>query len=167
MASAIGFEREIKRKDASVRMHMLVAIGAATFSSLSILNWISTGTGDPNRVAAGIVGGVGFLGAAAVVKDGQPGGRINGLNTASGIWVTAAIGTAVGHGYFTVGGMSTLLTIFVQHGVFFILRPKFWIGWYNRLCGDDGAADEEQDDDGAEPMDTVSPDDGGESKDGN
>lgn len=68
LASVIGFEREIRNKPATVRMHILVGAGSATFVGVALLNTYEWNLGDPNRVAAGIASGVGFLGAGTIFK---------------------------------------------------------------------------------------------------
>jgi len=85
-----------------------------------------TAAGDPSRIAAGICSGVGFLGAATIFKGEAGTADVTGLSTAAGIWTVAAIGTAVGYGYYAVGGMTTALIVVVQHGLLFFFSPKFW-----------------------------------------
>jgi putative Mg2+ transporter-C (MgtC) family protein len=86
---AIGIERELMGSPAGDRTFSLVAMGAALFTALSIEAF---GGGSPDRVAANIVTGVGFLGGGMILKDG---GNVRGLTTAAGIWATAALGMAV------------------------------------------------------------------------
>lgn len=114
LGGLLGIEREQKGKAAGVRTHMLVAMGAAMF----VL--VSTQTGmlsaDLSRVIQGIVAGVGFLGAGAILK-GHVKGRsddeeqVKGLTTAAGIWLTAAIGVAAGMGREATAVLSTLLAL--------------------------------------------------------
>ena len=102
LGGVIGLEREKKGVSAGLRTHILVTVGATLvmLTSLYLYN-IYQKEGcviDPGRIAAGVVTGVGFLGAGAIIrsKDG-----IHGLTTAASIWVSAAIGLAVGCGYFS------------------------------------------------------------------
>lgn len=120
LPSLIGFEREAKNKPASVRMHMMVAAGSATFVGTALMNTVLWNLGDVNRVAAGVASGVGFLGAATITKKED---RIDGLNTASGIWLVAAIGFTVANGYWMIGLLVTLLAVVTQFGALFFLTP--------------------------------------------
>ena len=100
----LGLDREIHRKPAGLRTHMMVALGSAAFTAATLQlfeqmrqqgdRW--TGV-DPIRVISGIVGGVGFLGAAAII---QSRGAIEGVTTAASIWVVGAVGVACGAGYY-------------------------------------------------------------------
>lgn len=93
VGALIGYERESAGKPASVRTHGMVCLGAALFTLVSTEGF--GGTGDPGRVASQIVTGIGFLGAGAILHDRS---GAHGLTTAASLWVTAAIGTAVGVG---------------------------------------------------------------------
>jgi putative Mg2+ transporter-C (MgtC) family protein len=101
---AIGFEREIHGHPAGLRTHMLVAMGSALFTVLSIYGFQDQPGGgtapvDPTRIAAQIVSGIGFLGAGAILKDGIV---IRGLTTAASLWATAAVGMAAGAGEYVI-----------------------------------------------------------------
>ncbi len=99
----IGMDRERKAKAAGLRTHMLTGVGACLFTSLSIAAFPD---GDPTRIASNIVTGIGFLGAGTIiVRNNQP----HELTTAASIWVTAAIGMAVGTNAFLVAITGTLL----------------------------------------------------------
>src|SRR5262245_3194893 len=87
LGALIGAEREFLRKPAGLRTNALICLGSTLFTILSIA--IDQTRGDPARIAAQIIPGVGFLGAGAIIRDQ---GRIVGLTTAAGIWVVAAIG---------------------------------------------------------------------------
>jgi len=89
LGAALGFEREVGAQPAGLRTHMLVSLGAALFT----LAGADLGRGDPVRVAAQVVTGIGFLGGGAIFKEGI---NVRGLTTAASLWVTAAIGLAVG-----------------------------------------------------------------------
>jgi putative Mg2+ transporter-C (MgtC) family protein len=102
LGALIGMEREIHGHPAGIRTHMLVALGSALFTVLSIHGFgQGPGTGiDPTRIAAQIVTGIGFLGAGAILKDGIV---IRGLTTAASLWATAAVGLAAGAGEYLIG----------------------------------------------------------------
>jgi putative Mg2+ transporter-C (MgtC) family protein len=97
LGTVVGYEREHEGKPAGMRTHGMVALGAALFTVVSIYGFGSAG--DPARVAAQIVTGVGFLGAGAILHQR---GSVRGLTTAASLWVTAAIGTAVGAGMHAI-----------------------------------------------------------------
>jgi putative Mg2+ transporter-C (MgtC) family protein len=104
LGAAIGLEREVHAHPAGIRTHLLVSLGSAGFTVLSIAGF-GPGPVDPTRIAAQIVTGIGFLGAGAILKDGV---RVRGLTTAASLWVVAAVGMAAG-----VGAWLTALTITV------------------------------------------------------
>lgn len=114
LGAAIGFDREARHKPAGMRTHMLVATGSAlavAASALVIEDLRGTGfAGDPTRVAAGVLTGVGFLGAGAIIIGAE---RVQGLTTAAGIWVTAAVGITVGYGLFVLSIGATVITMIV------------------------------------------------------
>ena len=99
LGAIVGFERERHDHPAGIRTHMLVSVGAAAFTALSIYSF--GGGSDSDRVAAQIVTGIGFLGAGAILK-GQ--GTIHGLTTAASLWVVAAVGMAAGAAGLGRGG---------------------------------------------------------------
>ena len=108
LGGLLGIEREQHGKDAGVRTHMLVAMGAALFVLVSQQSGMPNA--DLSRVVQGVIAGVGFLGAGAILKlDGEE--RVKGLTTAAGIWLTAAIGVAAGMGREATAVLSTLLTL--------------------------------------------------------
>jgi putative Mg2+ transporter-C (MgtC) family protein len=103
---AIGFEREIHGHPAGLRTHMLVALGSALFTVLSIRGFLGepgAAPVDPTRIAAQIVSGIGFLGAGAILKDGI---IIRGLTTAASLWATSAVGMAAGAGEYLLGAVA-------------------------------------------------------------
>lgn len=108
LGGLLGIEREAKGKAAGVRTHMLVAMGAAMFVLASQQSGIVPA--DMSRVLQGVVAGVGFLGAGAILK-GDTEGQVKGLTTAAGIWMTAAIGVAAGMGKEGTAMLATLLTL--------------------------------------------------------
>ncbi|MCS6846382.1 MAG: MgtC/SapB family protein [Anaerolineae bacterium] len=109
LSSLVGFERELQGHSAGLRTHMLVGLGAALFTVLSLFAF---GEGDPGRVAAQIVTGVGFLGAGTIIQR-RDRHTPHGLTTAAGIWAVSAIGMACGTGAYVLGTFSTLLILFV------------------------------------------------------
>ncbi len=117
----IGFERKNRAKGAGIRTHFVVAAASALIMSISIYGF--GGNGDPARMAAQIVSGIGFLGAGMIFVQK---GEVTGLTTAAGIWATAGIGMAIGAGMYTVGIATTLILIFAQmfmHASFRWLQP--------------------------------------------
>jgi len=111
LGAAVGVEREIHGHPAGMRTNLLVALGSAAFTVLSIYGF-GTGTAaqpvDPSRVAAQLVTGIGFLGAGAILKDGL---TIRGLTTAAGLWTVAAVGMAAGTGAYIVAAGVTVIAI--------------------------------------------------------
>jgi putative Mg2+ transporter-C (MgtC) family protein len=105
LGGLIGFDRERSSKAAGIRTHMLVSMGAALFMVTAELIAQDYDSIDPTRVAQGIVAGVGFIGAGQIFQDRD---RVHGLTSAAGIWVTAAIGSLVGIGYYAVPLVATV-----------------------------------------------------------
>ena len=125
--AAIGFERSKRFKEAGIRTHIIVCIGAALAMIISKYGFEDLGgildgsrTSDPARVAAQVVTGISFLGAGVIFKNG---GTIKGLTTAACLWVTASIGLAVGAGMIAMGLLATILVTAVQ-----ILLHRFAVG---------------------------------------
>jgi putative Mg2+ transporter-C (MgtC) family protein len=110
LGGVLGYERERHGKAAGVRTHMLVAMGAALFVLVPQQGGMELG--DMSRVIQGIVTGVGFLGAGAIIKRGSE-EDVQGLTTAAGVWMTAAIGIACGLGRETTAVLSALLALVV------------------------------------------------------
>jgi putative Mg2+ transporter-C (MgtC) family protein len=115
LGGAIGFERELREREAGLRTHLLVSVGAALFTMVSAYAWtdwrFSTEAGlvfDPTRIAAQVVTGIGFLGAGAIIRQGF---SVRGLTTAATLWVVAAIGMATGAGYYPAAVITTVLVI--------------------------------------------------------
>jgi putative Mg2+ transporter-C (MgtC) family protein len=115
LGAAIGIEREIHDHPAGTRTHLLVSLGSAGFTVLSIYGFVGLGDGaatgpvDPSRVAAQIVTGIGFLGAGAIIKYGT---SVRGLTTAASLWVTAAVGMAAGTGQWILAIVATGIVVF-------------------------------------------------------
>src|SRR5947199_2963780 len=93
LGAAIGLEREYRQKPAGLRTNILIALGSALFTTVSIA--IASAGGTPDRIAAQIVTGVGFLGGGAILRSGK---SVHGMTTAATIWVNAAVGLACGAG---------------------------------------------------------------------
>lgn len=121
LGGLLGYERETQGKSAGMRTHMLVAIGAALF--VLIPQQAGASTADLTRVLQGLIAGVGFLGAGAIIL-GTKQVDTQGLTTAAGIWVTAAIGVAAGMGRESTAVLSTLVALFVLSVVPWIVRDN-------------------------------------------
>ncbi len=119
LGGAIGLERELGGKPAGLRTNILICIGSVLYTHLSIamLSAIAGGGGtgtDPTRVAGQIVTGVGFIGAGTILHAR---GAVVGLTSAATIWVVAAIGVALGSGYYLEGIATTLVVLVVLAGL--------------------------------------------------
>jgi putative Mg2+ transporter-C (MgtC) family protein len=128
LGGAIGVERELRERQAGLRTHLVVSVGAALFTLVSAYGFqdvLSQGrvVADPTRIAAQIVSGIGFLGAGAIIRQGL---SVRGLTTAASLWLVAAIGMASGAGFWagavlaTAGALLTLGPLRV--GAFRLLR---------------------------------------------
>ncbi len=112
LGGLLGFERETSGKAAGLRTHMLVAMGSAMFLTIAQLLGISAQ--DSSRVMQGVIAGIGFLGAGAILKPAKESEEdVKGLTTAAGIWFTAAIGVAVGAGEESAAILCTILALIV------------------------------------------------------
>lgn len=109
LGAAIGIERELRQKEAGLRTNTLIALGSALFTILSI-ELADGARGDPSRVAAQIVTGIGFLGGGAILRTGA---SIRGLTTAATIWVNSAIGMAAGSGRYALAAAATAAALLV------------------------------------------------------
>jgi putative Mg2+ transporter-C (MgtC) family protein len=135
LGGAIGLERELREREAGLRTHLLVCVGAALFTLVSAYAWtdwrFSTPQGlvfDPTRIAAQIVTGIGFLGAGAIIRQGL---SVRGLTTAASLWLVAAIGMAAGAGWWeaaTIATAGALLTLWplraFAHRLLVRVRPE-------------------------------------------
>jgi putative Mg2+ transporter-C (MgtC) family protein len=108
LGAAIGLEREYRRKPAGLRTNILIALGSALFTIVS-LELVDAG-GSADRVAAQIVTGVGFLGGGAILRNGD---SVHGMTTAATIWVNAAIGMAAGAGALSLATGATVVALVV------------------------------------------------------
>jgi putative Mg2+ transporter-C (MgtC) family protein len=109
MGGVVGFERQFEHKTTGMRTHMLVALGAATFTLVAV-----EVKGNISQVIQGVAAGIGFLGAGTIFKLTEQ-HEIKGLNSAASIWVTAAIGMAVGIGFFWPAIVTVTLAWFVLY----------------------------------------------------
>ena len=113
LGAIIGFEREYHAKEAGIRTHLLVALGACLFMILSVYGFdfmldrdhVSF---DPSRIASQVVTGIGFIGAGTIILQKQ---MVRGLTTAAGLWVTAAIGLACGNGMYLIAIVTTAIVL--------------------------------------------------------
>ena len=110
----IGLERQKDGKPAGLRTHMLVSMGSALFTiiSFAVAEVLGNPTIDPTRIAAGVITGVGFLGAGAIL---QSKGEVHGLTTAASIWIVSAIGMAVGFGLHILAGSTAVATVVILY----------------------------------------------------
>lgn len=110
LGGLIGYEREKKERTAGLKTHILVSVGSALFVLAPLYAGVSQA--DNTRVVQGVVSGIGFLGAGAILKL-QKDVRVEGLTTAASIWLTSAIGVAVGLGNGLLGVATTAVALFV------------------------------------------------------
>lgn len=117
LGAVIGWERERHGREAGVRTYAAVSLGACVFGLISAH---VTGTSDPTRIAAGVVTGVGFLGAGVILREQ---GRVAGLTTAATVWATAAVGLAIAFEMYMLGALTALL-------IFGLLAMHHLPGWH-------------------------------------
>jgi putative Mg2+ transporter-C (MgtC) family protein len=110
LGAIIGMERELSDKAAGLRTNILICVGSCLFMIVS-KNFTGIVDADPTRIAAQIVTGIGFIGAGAIMHQGE---QVSGLTTAATIWVVSAIGMAVGVGDYSIGAATTVMTLLVQ-----------------------------------------------------
>ena len=134
LGAVLGFERELREREAGLRTHLLVSLGSALFTIVSAYGFrefLTSGQSvvraDPTRIAAQIVTGIGFLGAGAIIRQGL---SVRGLTTAASLWVVAAIGMASGAGYYSGAVIATVVVLvslwplrIFAHRIFDRLRP--------------------------------------------
>lgn len=105
LGGLVGIEREVHRKPAGLRTHILISLASALFTILSL-----SFTGSPDsRIASNILVGMGFVGGGVIISSG---GQVRGVTTAASLWVAAAIGMAAGLGEFTLATISTIFVLF-------------------------------------------------------
>jgi putative Mg2+ transporter-C (MgtC) family protein len=108
LGAVLGFEREVSQKPAGLRTNILITLGSALFTIMSIE--LAAPQADPTRIAAQVVTGVGFLGGGAILRTA---GDVRGLTTAATIWLNAAVGVAAGGGAFRIAVVTTVLALLV------------------------------------------------------
>jgi len=122
LASVIGLERELRKRPAGLRTHMLVSLGAAGFMLVGFEILFATAAGDPSaridptRIVEGVIGGIGFLGAGSIIHGR---GSIQGITTGAAIWIAGAIGVACGTGNFILAGLITAVALVIVVGLGF------------------------------------------------
>lgn len=129
----VGIERETNHSSAGLRTHILVTLGSALIMLISMYGFQGLGMnnngGEPARLAAQVVSGIGFLGAGTILRNGN---NIRGLTTAASIWVCGGIGLAIGNGYYLGGIATTIIVLVALRGLGFILK-KSYKSQYNLL----------------------------------
>ena len=121
LGGLIGFERELRAKEAGLRTHFVVALGSALFMIISQYGFVGN-QHDAARVAAQVVSGIGFIGAGVIIFQKN---AVRGVTTAAGLWVAAAIGLACGARMYPVSVAATLMTILCLETMHFFHR---WYG---------------------------------------
>jgi len=118
LGGIIGVEREIHGQPAGLRTHMVLSVGAALAAVISILftHYLSNpvAPGDPARIVAQVISGIGFLGAGAILRYGI---NVKGLTTAGSLWTTAIIGIACGSGFIALAAFTSMLVVIILWGV--------------------------------------------------
>jgi putative Mg2+ transporter-C (MgtC) family protein len=112
LGTLIGLERQLGRKPAGLRTHVLVCLGSTIFTLLTVhaVRDFGGGSVDPTRIIHGVITGVGFLGAGSIMRQE---GYVHGLTTAASIWIVAAIGTAAGVHAYALAAVGTVLALLV------------------------------------------------------
>ena len=108
LGAVIGYERELRAKGAGIRTHVLVAIGASLLMLISQYGFPDAVKFDAARIAAGVVGGLGFVCGGIIMKTGN---HVSGLTTAVGVWVTGAIGLGMGAGMYELAILATIVLL--------------------------------------------------------
>lgn len=122
LGMSLGIERAIAGKTAGMRTYGLVTMGSALFVIVGVLasggyNTASSFTDSSARITAAIIQGIGFLGAGLIIFKQS---KVSGVTTAAGIWTSAAVGVAIGYGFYTLAVIATVLTLFIFTGLWFI-----------------------------------------------
>lgn len=122
----VGMEREASHRPAGLRTHILVTLGSALIMLISMYGFQGLGAdksgGEPARLAAQVVSGIGFLGAGTILRTGN---SIRGLTTAASIWVCGGVGLAIGSGYYLGGLATTIIVLFSLRSLGFIQKKEF------------------------------------------
>ncbi len=109
LAGLVGLEREVRRKAAGIRTHMMIGLGAALFAYVGVAGFTGPGT-DLSRIASQVAAGIGFIGAGVIFREGVV---VKGLTTAGGLWVVAAIGVAAGVGQIGIAVAVTIVSLVI------------------------------------------------------
>ncbi|MBP6866446.1 MAG: MgtC/SapB family protein [Candidatus Pacebacteria bacterium] len=123
LGMVIGFERLLGHKEAGMKTHAMVSMGAALFIIISealAAKYADIGGFDASRMASQIIVGIGFMGAGSIIFQGN---RLKGLTTASGFWVTAGIGMAAGFGLFNLAVLTTVFVLLIFVFISMVERP--------------------------------------------
>lgn len=126
MGGLIGIEREYSNRPAGLRTHILVSVGSALVMLISMYGFTY---GDPARLAAQVISGIGFLGAGTIIRNGS---NVKGLTTAASLWVCAGIGLAIGNGYY-FGAITTTAVVVITLFLLRFLERKLPICLYRRI----------------------------------
>ncbi len=113
LAGLVGLEREVRRKAAGIRTHMMIGVGAALFAYVGVAGFAGPGT-DLSRIASQVAAGIGFIGAGVIFREGVV---VKGLTTAGGLWVVAAIGVAAGVGQVGIAVAVTIVSLIILVGL--------------------------------------------------
>ena len=125
LGGVIGLERGLKNRPAGLRTYMLVSLGACVVMLINQYTSQAFGTGDPVRLGAQVISGIGFLGAGTIVVTSH--NQIKGLTTAAGLWASACIGLAIGIGLYEVAliaGLAVFLVLTVLHECDYFMRSR-------------------------------------------
>lgn len=112
LGGLIGLERGLKNRAAGLRTHMLVCVGACLIMVTNQFIYQTTGTGDPVRMGAQVISGIGFLGAGTIMVTRRH--QVKGLTTAAGLWTAAGVGLALGIGFYEAAAMGSLAVFIVM-----------------------------------------------------
>lgn len=112
LGGLIGLERGLKNRAAGLRTHMLVCVGACLIMLTNQFIYQTTGTGDPVRMGAQVISGIGFLGAGTIMVTRRH--QVKGLTTAAGLWTAAGVGLALGIGFYEAAAMGSLAVFIVM-----------------------------------------------------
>lgn len=128
LGSLLGVERQISRKTAGIRTYALVSLGSTLFTAMSVMAVSAFGghtNFDPGRIAGQVVVGIGFIGGGLIIVHGD---HVTGVTTAAGLWLAAAVGMAVGFGFYTISIFATILALVVFIVLWFVEKwiVEFW-----------------------------------------
>ncbi|MFR4440625.1 MAG: MgtC/SapB family protein [Hungatella sp.] len=128
----IGLERGKAQQAAGMRTHMLVSLGAAMVMLTGQFMYLHFNTGDPTRLGAQVVSGIGFLGAGSIMVSGDA--KVRGLTTAAGLWTAACIGLTIGIGFYSAGILATILVYLIMARMkkieYKVMMDDIWYGLY-------------------------------------